>query len=482
MKLENISLKARILAAAVLAAALAGCAVGPDYRAPEADSVPAAFKEAAPAGWKEATPSDAAEKGEWWRIYGDALLNELEPQVASANQTVAQYVSRRDRAQALLTDYEASLFPSLSASAGGSRARKNRSTGNTFSLLGSLSWELDLWGKLRRQVTEEKALVEASEADIANAALSAQATLARNYFALRALDARIALYDETIRAYEKNASILKNRYEAGSAVKSDLTQAEQSLYSARASRDDLADQRAATEHAIAVLIGKAPAEFSIAADAKALPAVPEIPAGVPSRLLERRPDIASAERSMAAANEEIGIAVAGYYPDLTLTGEAGYSAGSLTRFINAKNFIWSLGASAAAPIFDAGRTASRVDQARASYEESVASYRQTVLEALEDVEDSLASARYLKSRLANTEAAWKASEETARVKANQYREGMIDYTDVYTTETARLSNAQSVLSLKSEALQNSVTLIESLGGGWTGLENTAESSAAAKAE
>ena len=227
--------------------------------------------------------------------------------------------------------------------------------------------------------------------------------------------------------------------------------------------------RAAAEHLIAILLGKAPAELSIKSREAALPEVPEIPAGVPSRLLERRPDIASAERAMAAANEEIGIAMAGFFPDLTLTGDGGYRSGSFSRFINAGNLVWSLGLSATAPVWDAGRTGSRVDQARATYEERVAAYRQTVLEAMQGVEDALSRARLLKSELASNEAASQASAETARVKANQYREGMIDYTDLYLAETARLSSAQSVLQLKSEALQNSVALIEALGGGWQGL-------------
>lgn len=457
-----------VLIAALSAALLSGCAVGPDYRAPAASSVPAAFKEA-PAGWKTAQPSDATLRGDWWEMFGDAELSRLEREAASGNQTVAQYVSRMNRMEALVKETGAAQLPSVSGGASGSRSRQARQTGNSGSLLGSLSWELDFWGKLRRQVAEQQALYEGSAADLANARLSVQATLARNYFQLRSLDERIALYEASIKAYEQNARVMRNKYEAGAVLKSDLTQAEQSLYQAKASKSGLEASRAAAEHAIAVLLGKAPAEVSITRRESALPAVPEVPAGVPSRLLERRPDIASAERSMAAANEEIGIAVAGYFPDLTLTGEAGYRAGSFSRFINASNFVWSLGLSATAPIFDAGKTSSRVAQARASYEESVASYRQKVLEAMQGVEDALSEARSLNSEIASSEAASRASSETARVKANQYREGMIDYTEVYAAETARLTSAQNVLSLRSDALQNAVTLIEALGGGWQGL-------------
>lgn len=462
--------KLEIAAAAFCAMMLAGCAVGPDYRAPSQDSVPAAFKEAgAPQGWKAALPADALEKGEWWEIYGDAELSALEREAASGNQTIVQYVSRRSRMEAMLKESSAQLIPSLSGSAGGSRSRQGRVSANSASLLGTLSWELDLWGRLRRGVAEQQALYEGSEADLANARLSVQASLARNYFALRVLDVRISLLDKTILAYEQNVTVMRNKYKSGAVLKSDLTQAEQALYQSRASRDSLKADRAAAEHLIAILLGKAPVELSIKRREAALPEVPEIPAGVPSRLLERRPDIASAERAMAAANEEIGIAMAGFFPDLTLTGDGGYRSGSFSRFINAGNLVWSLGLSATAPVWDAGRTGSRVDQARATYEERVAAYRQTVLEAMQGVEDALSRARLLKSELASNEAASQASAETARVKANQYREGMIDYTDLYLAETARLSSAQSVLQLKSEALQNSVALIEALGGGWQGL-------------
>lgn len=474
MKQHNKKVLCVWSAAAVLASLLAGCAVGPDYRAPDASSAPASFKEAAPEGWKSASPADSELKGEWWRMYGDPVLNDLEARVVSGNQTVAQYVASFEKAAALVSEYEASLYPAVNAGASGSRSRQSGRTGNSVSLTASLSWELDLWGKLRRQVTEEKALAQAAEADLANAALSAQASLARNYFTLRSLDERIALYEETIRSYESNVRVLQNKYRSGAVVKSDLTQAEQSLYSARSSKASLEAERAQYEHAIAVLTGRAPAEFSLPASASALPAVPAVPAGVPSRLLERRPDIASAERSMAAANEEIGIAIAGYYPDLTLTGETGYSGSRLSHFVNAPHFLWSLGASAAAPLFDAGKTSSRVRQAKADYEKSVASYRETVLEAFQGVEDYLAAARLLEREIEQSERGLQAAAETARVKSSQYAEGMIDYTDVYTSETTRLSSQQNLISLKADALVNSVRLIEALGGGWEGLGKARE--------
>lgn len=460
------------LAAAAAAALLilSGCAVGPNYTRPSAVSqMPAQFKEA-PAGWKSATPNDAALKGDWWTMYGDPVLNSLESQVEINNQNVAQYAQKYLQAVALVAQSDAALYPSITAGASGSRGRTAGVTKNTFSFQGNFSWEPDLWGKLRRARTADEASAEASAADLANARLSAQASLAEDYFTLRVLDRRIAVYGETIKVYQKNVETLRNQYESGQIAKSDLTSAEQSLYSAEASRDALKSSRAQYEHAIAVLIGKAPAEFTLLPQDTALPSVPAIPAAIPSTLLERRPDIASAERAVAAANEKIGIAIAGYYPDITLSGSGGWSGGHFSQLISADHLLWSLGASAAQTIFDAGSTRAKVAQARAAYEQSVTAYRQTVLEAFQTTEDALSSQASLASQVANTRKSLSAATETASILMNRYKAGMIDYTNVSSSEATRLSSEQSLLSLQSQELVNSVELIKALGGGWKGLD------------
>lgn len=283
---------------------------------------------------------------------------------------------------------------------------------------------------------------------------------------MRVLDKRIALYDKTIDTYTRYRKVLAAKYKEGVIAKSDLTQAESSLYSAKSSREDLVWQRAQYEHAIAMLIGKMPAQFDLPVSQAALPKIPNVPLTLPSRLLERRPDIASAERSLAAANEEIGIAIAGYFPDITLSGSGGYSASGLSNLISAQNLLWSLGASATQTVFDFGANKAKVKQARAAYDESVANYKQTVLEAMQNIEDYLAEGTSLSKEVQHTSQSLAAATETARIMRNQYNEGMIDYTDVASTEATRLSSEQSLLQLQSTQLQNSVALITALGGGW----------------
>ena len=463
----------RVLSQAAVSAAAAallvsGCAVGPDYERPSAPEA-AAWKEAAPQGWKSAAPADAQLKGRWWELYGDEELNGLMARVSLNNQTIARYVARYDQAMALLSGEEAGQMPQVTGSASATRSRARREESTSASVAGAFSWELDLWGKLRRSVARQSAQVDATVADLANAELSAQASLARAYFQVRVLDERIALYDKTIKVYRENVRVIGNKYREGAVVKSDLTQAQQSLASAQSSRAGLVAQRAQYEHAAAVLCGEAPAGFSIPRRGAGRLAVPPIPVGVPSRLLERRPDIASAERAVAAANEAIGIAIAGYFPDLTISGRAGWSGDHFSSLISADQFVWSLGASVAGKIFDFGRTKAQVASSRAAYAQTVASYRQTVLSAFQDVEDALTQASSLEQQLRHTGEFLAAAAETARIKRNQYNEGMIDYTEAAASEAARLSAEQNLMSLRAQALTNSVTLIEALGGGWEGL-------------
>ncbi|WP_111893071.1 efflux transporter outer membrane subunit [Acinetobacter sp. MB5] len=442
-----------------------GCTVGPNYKKPEI-SMPVTYKEAAQ-GWKVAQPQDQQSRGAWWEIYQDPILNNLQQQVVVSNQNVAQYVAKYEQAAALVSQAKAERAPTVSATGSGTRSAQSQAKpSNSYTAEASLSWELDLWGKLKRTVREDKASAQASAADLANATLSAQTTLAQDYFALRVLDKRIALYDKTIDTYTRYRKVLAAKYKEGVIAKSDLTQAESSLYSAKSSREDLVWQRAQYEHAIAMLIGKMPAQFDLPVSQAALPKTPNVPLTLPSRLLERRPDIASAERSLAAANEEIGIAIAGYFPDITLSGSGGYSASGLSNLISAQNLLWSLGASATQTVFDFGANKAKVKQARAAYDESVANYKQTVLEAMQNIEDYLAEGTSLGKEVQHTSQSLAAATETARIMRNQYNAGMIDYTDVASTEATRLSSEQSLLQLQSTQLQNSVALITALGGGW----------------
>ncbi|MBF7684912.1 efflux transporter outer membrane subunit [Acinetobacter sp. B10A] len=446
---------------------LTGCMVGPNYQAPQL-SMPTHFK--ALSGWKVAEPKDTDERGAWWQIYQDPILNDLEQQVQISNQNVAQYVAKYQQALALVSSSESGLFPSLTATPTATRAKKASSSSdrvsNSYTASIGSTWELDLWGKLRRQVDENKANALASQADLANATLSAQSTLAQSYFALRVLDQRLDLYDHTINVYEKYCQVLAEKYKEGMIAKSDLTQAQQSLYSAQASKQDLIWQRAQYEHAIAVLIGKTPADFDVVKQVNPTLYVPQIPNTLPSELLERRPDIAAAERRVAAANEAIGIAIAGYFPSLSLSGSVGSSTSHFSQLFSASTAIWSLGASASQTLFDFGANKSKVVSSRAAYDATVASYKQTVLDAMQTVEDSLVKANSLQQQLIAQQKALLASTESARIYRNQYSEGLVDYANVASTEATRLTSQQSILQTQSTQLQNSVALIVALGGGW----------------
>ncbi|ANF59513.1 RND transporter [Halotalea alkalilenta] len=465
--------------ACALALALGGCVtVGPDYQRPEVD-LGIRFKEAE--GWKPATPADDQAKGAWWRAFDDPLLDRLLDQVELSNQNVAQYAAQYRQALALTDAARADRYPSATlegsgtrsgggggASAGGSGSTASRSDSNdSVSAELSLSWELDLWGKLRRGVEEDRASAQSSAAELANATLSAQSSLAQDYFSLRVLDQRIALYDQTIAAYQRYLQVVSHQYDAGQTSRADVAQAQTQVDGAQASRLDLVWRRAQYEHAIAILIGRPPAEFALARIDGYTPNLPSIPVGMPSALLERRPDIAAAERDMASANAAVGVAIAGYYPDLTLSASGAYQDSGLSKLFSISNRFWSLGPSLSQSLFDGGATAAEVAQARAGYDAQVASYRQTVLDALGEVEDSLVELRTLDDELAARRRAAQSAEESARVTYNQYREGMIDYLDVATTQQTSLEQRQSVLELVNDQLVASVQLVVALGGDWS---------------
>ncbi|NBB53761.1 efflux transporter outer membrane subunit [Pantoea vagans] len=447
---------------------LGGCSVGPDYQRP-AMAMPVHYKEAR--GWQQATPLDAQSKGEWWAVYHDATLSGLLNQVSISNQNVANYAAQYRQAQALASASRAALFPSLgydsSVTRSGSHATGSsvRTTSSSHQAELSASWEPDLWGKLRRTLEENRASASASAAELANITLSAQSELAQDYFQLRIMDQKIARYQQSVDAYQRYLNVINSQYQAGTASRATLAQAQLQLESASASAQDYQWQRAQMEHAIALLVGKAPADFSLAA-APLTATLPAIPAALPGELLQRRPDIAYAERNMAAANAAVGVAVAGYYPDLTLSASGGVSASVLHSLFSLPNRVWSLGPELSGTLLDAGATSAKVDQARAGWDASVATYRQTVLSAMQEVEDKLVELNTLQGEIAAQQRATDAAQTSARVTRLQYEAGMINYLDVATTENSSLSAQQSLLTLQSTQWVSSVALIAALGGSW----------------
>ncbi|MBO1112062.1 efflux transporter outer membrane subunit [Bordetella petrii] len=462
-------------AAAVLCCALlSACAVGPDYQRPAMD-LGDAYKEAqSQEGWKPAQPRDAAERGAWWRVYGDATLDGLMGQLNTANQSIAQAEANYRQAQALVQGARAGFFPTVGTDAGVTRAgggstATSSGVANQYSLSGTASWELDLWGRVRRDVEASRAEAQASLGDLANARLSAQSALAQDYFQLRILDEQKRLLESTVQAYERSLQMTQNRYQAGVAGRGDVSVAQAQLESARAQLIDLEWQRGQFEHAIAVLVGLAPSRFALPPQAFAQ-AVPQIPAGVPSELLERRPDVASAERRAASANAQIGVAQAAWFPDLVLSANGGFRSGEFAQWLTAPARFWSLGPALALTLFDGGARQAQLDQARAAYDAQAALYRQTVLGALREVEDYLIQLRVLEHEQVVQRRALEATRESLRLARNQYQAGLIGYLDVAVLETSALTSERSAITLVGSRLTASVQLIAALGGGWQGLE------------
>ena len=466
----------RTIALAVLAvlAALAtgGCAVGPAYKLPETPS-PAAFKEVATdaekaaAGWTVAAPADTLERGPWWQLFGDPLLNQLADGIEVSNQNVAIAAANYAQARALVGEQRAALFPAvdLNGSATRSGGGGNAQTASQYRANIGASWEPDIWGRLRAGTNSAQASLQASAADLAAARLSAQGELATNYFLLRQADAEKALLDATTEGYERVLQITKNRFDAGVTTKSDLLQAQTQLANARIDQVTLVRQRATLEHAIAVLLGRAASDFALA-PAPWNVTVPDVPAGVPSTLLQRRPDIASAERSVAAANEQIGIARAAYFPSLNLTGSYGVGSNAASGLFNASNSLWSLGLSAAQTLFDAGATRARVAGAEASRDAAIARYRQTVLTAFADVENQLSATRALAQQQDLRRIASEAADQVEAQMLNRYRAGQVGYTDVVTAQTTALNARRALVQSQADRQTTAIALIQSLGGGW----------------
>jgi len=447
----------------IFPALLAGCAVGPAYQVPTTPQ-PAAFKEAA--GWRPAAPADTLERGPWWTLFNDPQLTSLAEQVEVSNQNVAAAVASYAQARALVQEQRASLFPSLglNLSADRSGGRNTDSATSYRSSIGA-SWEPDIWGRLRAGVSAAGANAAASAADLAAARLSAQGELAINYFSLREADAAIALLATTIAGYERVLVITRNRFDAGIAAKSDVLQAETQLANARVDLLSQQRQRAQLEHAIAILIGKAPAEFTLA-PAPGQAGVPEIPVGVPSLLLERRPDIASAERRVAAANAQIGIARSAYYPNIGLSGSVASGGSKVGDLFNASNLLWSLGTSVAQSLFNAGATRANVQGAEAQHQAAVARYRQTVLTAFGAVEDQLTATRVLAEQQVLRQQASQAADQTEAQMLNRYKAGQVSYTEVVQAQASALSARRALVQLQADRQTTAVALIQSLGGGW----------------
>jgi NodT family efflux transporter outer membrane factor (OMF) lipoprotein len=466
MRYPPVPLKPVALA---LALVLAGCAVGPAYQRPEIET-PVAFKEGR-GEWVRAVPADTLERGPWWQLFNDTVLDDLASRVEVSNQNVAAAVASYAQARALVAEQRASLFPAVTLDASANRAGGGGSTPTRSSYQIGIggSWEPDVFGRLGRGVASARAGEQASLADLEAARLAARGELAIDYFNLRELDAQSALQAETIAGYGRTLRIAQNRYNAGIAARTDVLQAETQLANAQADLLSLERQRATLEHAIAVLVGSAPGNFELPARPTWEGVVPDVPLDVPSTLLQRRPDIAAAERRVAQANEQIGIAQSAYYPSLRLNGSAGVGAASIGDLFSASALAWSLGASLAQVVFNAGATGARVEGARAGLDEAAARYRETVLTAFRDVEDQLVASRILQQQLALRQQAAQAANLVEQQVLNRYQAGQVSYTEVVTAQVTAHNARRAVAQALSDRQVAAVALIQALGGGWRGL-------------
>ena len=454
---------------------IVSCTVGPNYVKPTVE-VPAAYKENA--AWQVAHPQDATLRGNWWEMFNDPQLNAFEEQVDISNQNVALAEAQYRQARALVQQARAAYFPtvtigaSLNNSSQPATSRNNNgSSGRTaptlFTMAVDASWEIDVWGRIRRLVESSQAGAQASAGDLENARLSARTELAQDYFQLRTLDTQKQLLDASVADFEKSLELTNNRYTSGIASRADVLQAQTQLKTTQAQAIDVGVQRAQFEHAIALLIGKPASVVSIPAAPLAMTTVPPtIPVGVPSEVLERRPDIASAERRVAAANAQIGVALAAYYPTVSLGATGGFESTSLSQWISAPSRLWSVGPAISETVFDGGLRAGLTEQAQGVYDGTVASYRETVLTAFQEVEDNLAALRILESEAAVQDEAVKAAQQSVTVFTNQYKAGIASYLEVVTAQTAALTNERTAATILGNRMNAAVLLIKALGGGW----------------
>jgi len=457
---------------AIVTLQICGCTVGPTYRRPAAE-VPTAYKELG--NWKEAQPDDQHLGGNWWEMFQDSQLNALESQVNISNQNLKAAQAQYTQARAALRYNRAAYFPTIDGGANASRNRisnnrppvlaTNGVTYNDFQVPFELSYEVDVWGRIRRTVESYRDQAQASAADLATVNLSTHAQVALFYFQARVLDAEEQLLNSTVTQYEQALELIQNRYAGGIASDLEVQQATTQLETTRAQAIDVGVGRAQYEHAVAILIGKPPADFSLAALPLTTPP-PPIPAGLPSELLERRPDIAAAERRMASANAQIGVAKAAYYPTISLGATGGFESGVITTLISGPSALWSVGGSAIAPIFDAGRRRANVDQAIAAYDQNVANYRETVLTGFQQVEDNLAALRILEHEAQVQENAVIAAQKYLELANSRYTGGVTSYLEVTTAQSAALSDELTAVNILGRRMVDAVTLVQALGGGW----------------
>ena len=461
------------LAVSVLGLVGAGCVVGPRYHVPEMPTPPA-YKESG--NWKQAQPADQMLRGKWWELFHDEPLNALEDQVSVSNQTLKNAEAQFQQARALVRSARASYAPQLTlapsttaADQSENRPLRNRSAATRFNdyvLPVDVSYEADVWSRVRRTVEAGQAGAQASAADLESVSLSLHAELAEDYFTLRAVDAERQLLDATVQGYERALELTENRFRGGLAAGIDVAQAQTQLESTRAQAIDDELRRAGLEHAIAVLVGQPASSFTLTVAPLALPP-PPVPAGLPSDLLERRPDVSAAERRVAAANAQVGIRESAFYPLLTLNGGSGFESASVGDWLRVASGFWSVAPAAAMTMFDGGRRRALSDQAQAAYEQAVAGYRGTVLTAFREVEDNLSALRVLEDEAQAQQAAVAAAERSLALSTNRYRGGVSTYLEVITAQSAALSNQRAALSLQMRQLTASVLLIKALGGGWT---------------
>jgi NodT family efflux transporter outer membrane factor (OMF) lipoprotein len=453
----------RITALSVLIL-LSACAVGPDYQRPPVET-PASYKEQS-GDWRQAAPQDEIDRGAWWSVYKDPVLDDLEKQIDISNQNLKAAEASYREASAVAEETHASLFPSLSLSSTVGSQRGNMPTPTASdALYATAAWTPDVWGRIRRGLESDEANAEASAADIAAARLSMQAMLATNYFDLRAQDELKRLLDAAATADKTALQIVQRQYDTGTGSIADVLAAQTELESIQSYAINAGVKRAQLEHAIAVLVGKAPADFSLASK-EFVDYAPDVPVGVPSALLERRPDIASAERMMMSANAQIGVATAAWFPNLTLSGSSGFTSMALSKLLQASNGFWSVGPALAETIFDAGAREDRIDQTRAAYDRSVAKYRQTVLTAFQQVEDNLSAMRILAEQKKVQEASLAHARTTEQLMMHHYMGGLEPYNSVLMAQTGRLGSEQAMLAVRQSRLDASVALIQALGGGW----------------
>lgn len=452
---------------AALLTLLSACSVGPDYVRPTV-ATPVEFKESAT--WKVAQPRDDARRSPWWELYDDSRLNELMERVAVSNQSLKSAEAQYRQARALVRAAASGYHPQVGAGAAVDRTRGSSSmTATTHLLSVDASWELDLWGRVRRGVEASRAEAQATAAELESLALSLRAELATDYFQLRTIDAQIRLLDETVSSYGQYLELTRNRHEAGVVSQADVLQAETQLKNSQAQAMELGVQRARLEHAIAILTGRAPAEFTL----PSMPldsTPPPFPPGLPSRLLERRPDVAAAERRVAAANARIGVAAAAYFPAVTLSATAGFAAAGLADWLSWPSRVWALGSAVAQSVYDGGLRGAQLDEARAAHEATVADYRQVVLGAFREVEDNLAALAILEQESAVQEEALRAARQLLAIATNQYGAGVVGYLNVIIAQATALNTERNSIDVLGRRMVASVGLIRGVGGGWNAAE------------